>query len=817
MYSSRLFVPFTVLFTACPVVNGPGSEADTGDTAETADTGETGDADDTDDTADTGEWNLEQPAPEVQIDTVGPSLPACTATTGTGSKVALSGVLLLPEGPTAGVVLYDSTSGEIECVGDCDIASATVVCTEGVVSPGLVDPHNHLQYNTLPPWQVGAEFSDRYDWQGDGRYWDYRAAFDEITGTYDCEIMKWAEAREIVHGTTAAVGSAGESCIGRGVRNLDEDSDYSHLDNYELRYSSGNVTDSIEDGDGEYYNGMLSDGSVSAIVNHVAEGKNGSVRGEIDHMTDAGMVGPGQVYVHATDATTQQLAVIGGTSTGILWSPRSNLVLYATTTPVEIADRFGVPWAIGSDWTPSGSVGQPQELACAEAWLASRGSPLSDRELFEKVTSEAAAVVGADALIGSLVVGMRADIAVFAFSETPYRAVIGADETSVHLVVVDGEAVYGLAEHVDILADSADWCDALDACGAERKYCLKDGSSGDNADSLGDVEDVLSIALAGVSMAPGYEYAGDLFGLYTCADERDVCVLAVPEADDVDGDGVGDATDRCTYFYDPLQDDIDADGLGDVCDPCPLNPGTNCAPGADDYDGDGVANTGDNCELLGNDGQGDGDGDGIGDVCDPCPDEATLGACTATVSAVRQGAYPQDSVVSLSGVVVTAVRADSGFVVQDSAGGAYSGIYVYDYGNNLVTTGDVIDVQGTYVEYYDMSELVDVTVTVTGSSAVPEAVETDACSLAADAEPYEAVRVHLSGAVVTDDNADSDDGSVDYDEFVLDGCLRVDDWLDETIDQPSLGTQYASVDGVLIFSYDNYKLAPRSAAELVAE
>lgn len=815
----RLLRPIALssLFLAgCPVGTMPGEDK-VGDTADTGggDTG-AGDTADTD-TGGVDTGPLTQPEPEVQTDTVGPALPACTARSASGSLIALSGVVLAPAGPTAGVVVYDRNSGEIECVGECDTSAATVVCTEGIVSPGLIDPHNHLQYNTLPRLDVGAEFDDRYDWQGDSRYRSFREAFDGIEDAYTCEMMQWAEAREIVHGTTAAVGSTGSGCIARGVRNLDENSSESHLDGYELRYSSGDVTDSIESGDGEYYNGLLSGGSVDAVLNHVAEGKNGSVRGEIDHMSENGMEGPGQVYVHATDASAAQLAVMGATGTGLIWSPRSNLVLYAATTPVEVAERFGVPWAIGSDWTPSGSVGQPQELACAEAWLAGRGNFLSDRELFEKATVEAAEIVGAEALIGSLVAGLRADIAVFAYSTTPYRAIIGAPEESVRLVVVDGEVVYGEAEFVDELAENIDWCDSLDACGTERKYCLKSESSGDNDATLEQVEATLTAALAGLEMDAGYDYAAQLFGLFTCFDEREVCVLAEPTADDTDGDGVADAADNCLYFYNPDQLDSDADGLGDTCDACPITPGVDCSFAANDYDGDGVANDEDNCEMVGNADQADGDGDGLGDVCDPCPEQASAGACTATISDIRQGEYAEGAPVQIEGVVVTAVRAEAGFFVQDPAGGPYTGLYVYDFGANAVAVGDVVTVDGTYLEYYDLTELEDVTVTVTGSAALPEAITTTACDLMADPEPYESMRVHLSSGTVSDENADAADGETepDYDEFVIDGCLRIDDFLDESIDQPALGTTYSSIDGVFLFSYENYKLAPRSASELV--
>ena len=206
-------------------------------------------------------------------DVVGPDLPECTAQSGGGDTVALSGVVLAPEGPVAGYLVYSRNSGEITCVGaDCDTGGAEVVCTEGVISPGLIDAHNHLQYNSLPPWQVDPEFDDRYEWQSDGRYYDYRTAFDEISDTYKCEIMKWAEARELVHGTTSAVGSSGDDdCIDTLVRNLDEGSAASGLDSYDIEYNSGNVTDRLDESDGASYTADLASGSLNAALFHVAE------------------------------------------------------------------------------------------------------------------------------------------------------------------------------------------------------------------------------------------------------------------------------------------------------------------------------------------------------------------------------------------------------------------------------------------------------------------------------------------------------------------------------------------------------------------
>lgn len=80
-------------------------------------------------------------------------------------------------------------------------------------------------------------------------------------------------------------------------------------------------------------------------------------------------------------------------------------------------------------------------------------------------------------------------------------------------------------------------------------------------------------------------------GIETCELGDDVTDAGVlPDAGDLDGDGVVDSVDNCVAVANPDQADEDLDRVGDVCDPCPPVP--------------------DN---------GDADGDGVGDACDPNP------------------------------------------------------------------------------------------------------------------------------------------------------------------------------------------------------
>jgi hypothetical protein len=222
---------------------------------------------------------------------------------------------------------------------------------------------------------------------------------------------------------------------------------------------------------------------------------------------------------------------------------------------------------------------------------------------------------------------------------------------------------------------------------------------------------------------------------------------------------------------------------------------------------------------VGNADQADGDGDGIGDVCDACPDEASPdGACSSTVDALRDPSnpdHPEDgSLVRLSGLVVTGVNDGHGFFAQDPNLSEFAGLYVYDPSGTAPVVGDVVDVSGTYTEYYGLTELTGPTVDIVGTDEiVPMTV--DACDIAtggADAERLEAMLLTVEGVEVTDANPDTPD---DYDEFAVGGCLRIDDFLYDDLDQPALGTSYDHITGVTTWSFDNAKLLPRGAEDLV--
>ena len=776
--------------------------------------------DDTDDTSaeDTGESS--DPTNDPSGDwTPGPELPECEPHSGTDGTIALSGVLLTPEGPQAGTVVYEPEEGRITCVGACDTDASELLCTEGVISPGLIDTHNHLQYNVTPPWQHDELFEDRYDWRSDGDYWDYRTAYDEIEDDYGCEIMKWAELRVLVGGGTSAVGSYGSACIDLLIRNLDEDENEHGLSDYSLYYSSGTVDESYDEYDGNDYTEELDDGSLDACLNHVAEGVDGNVSDEIDHMFQVGMSGPGQSFVHATDATISQLAQMAESGTTMIWSPRSNLDLYAQTSPADIAQRMGVPVAIGPDWTWSGSVNPARELQCAHEYLETRSDDVvDDAWLWRMATSDAAIAVGLDGILGSLDVGMKADISVFNWTNEPYRSVIQSGPEDVRLVIVDGQALYGLESLMTPLAEHPEWCETVTPCSESRTLCVQAAESGDDSQTYEELESLLSGLLGGVDMPEGFEYAAQLHNLWMCDDERASCDMTEPTETDTDGDGLDDDSDLCPSVWDPTQTDHDEDGVGDACDPCPLwADGTDCTHTIGDIDDDGIPSDTDTCPYLHNPEQLDSDKDGIGDECDACPDEfnADGAGCTYSIVQLRnpsEDGHPDEGTpVTIHDVVVTGIRDGAGFYIQQPGVTEYAGIYVYDQGDATVTVGDVVNISGTYLEYYELSEVAYASTTVTGNWGTFDAIAvTDPCSVGTDgeqAEAYESMLITVENLTITNTNPD---GQSDYGEFEVNDCLRVDDQLwDGLVEDRELDGFFTTLTGVLGYTYSNFKLLPR--------
>jgi large repetitive protein len=569
----------------------------------------------------------------------------------------------------------------------------------------------------------------------------------------------------------------------------------------------------------------------------VAEGINATAQNEFYCLSDQN---PGHdvlvdksAYIHSIGLTAADYAAMGRIGTTLIWSPRSNITLYGNTASVTLASRLGVRIALGTDWLPTGSMNLLRELRCADSLNRNYyGRWFSDYDLWMMVTASAAAASATDDVIGVLTPGKTGDIAVFeGRTHLDYRAIIDAAPQDVALVIRGGKVLYGEAATVAAVGGSGS-CDTLDVCGAAKAVCLQS--------EIGTTYSALQTAMSSIYAT---FFCGDPQNEPSCVPKRPVAVngstiyTGAITATDSDGDGIPDTEDNCPTVFNPIrpmdngvQPDTDNDGVGDACDPCPLDAHTTTCTTYDpnDRDGDGIPNATDNCPLIANPQQEDADGDGIGDACDPCPNVYNKGtACPTTIYKIKDGTVAAGSTVALINQLVTA-RVANGYYLQvkpsdpDWSGSAdYSGLYVYAP-SNTVKAGDRVTITtATVTNWFNQIELTAATATVVTSAgeAAPDPIDVlpaDVATGGSRAATLESVIVRVQSVTVTSVTPPLGGGdSAPNNEFVVAGSLRVNDFLYLVSPFPVIGTNYASLTGILDHRNDDSKLEPRSAADVV--
>ena len=194
---------------------------------------------------------------------------------------------------------------------------------------------------------------------------------------------------------------------------------------------------------------------------------------------------------------------------------------------------------------------------------------------------------------------------------------------------------------------------------------------------------------------------------------------------------------------------------------------------------------------------------------------------TDTVYSVQSGVWMDGDIVTLRNVVVTVEPTVSstsqGFWVQDVGGGEYSGIRVYldDTTDAGITEGSVIDVTGTVVEYFDLTQIQPLSVDdiVMIDTVMEPTVDVVDPETTTDWEPWEGVLVQFDDVVVGADVGFGEHEITIGDDMVP---FRIDDMVYADVDAViGEGDTLDSVVGFVHYSYSNWKLQPRDADDLI--
>jgi hypothetical protein len=493
---------------------------------------------------------------------------------------------------------------------------------------------------------------------------------------------------------------------------------------------------------------------------------------------------------------------------------------------------MGVRIALGTDWVASGSLNLLRELRCADSLNKTYyDNHFSDEQLWRMVTVNAARATGESANLGDLKAGMFADVAVYRLNgKGPYRAVIEAEPNDVALVMRGGKALTGDADIVlGVLGTMAGgMCDDETVCGAPKKIC----ASSEAGMSLAALRTAAANSATQPAIEPLY-YCGPPTNEPSCKPSRPGEYTGDPTPDDLDGDGIPNASDNCPRIFNPIramdggkQPDTDNDGVGDACDPCPMDANTTTCtfkgPDPNDTDGDGIPNASDNCPTIPNHDQADADGDMIGDACDDCPN-APGSVCTLSIHDIRDPALGRKAVnkdVHIAGVTVLFVKS-FGFYARDAGGRDYAGVFVYTQsapmaGGVALTPGMVVSLTGKFQVFNANTDEIaanNATITIdamTGGNLTPVSAATaELEGMSVSGEKLEGLLVTVSNVTVKAKVAAVDDFYVtdtpateDCSTVPFPRCTRIDDHIldsDAVNNNPAsaLNQTFSSITGMV--------------------
>jgi hypothetical protein len=380
---------------------------------------------------------------------------------------ALGGTILTPNGPMNGyVVIQNDRISSVVATRAQIPAGATVVDTGGIISPGLIDLHNHVGYNFIPLWNSGKRWSNRYQWARASAYGPaVKTPYNAVKNAGNmCEAVKYGEFRALVGGTTTIQGSVDLACIRAWVRNVE----FSNFCADHIRQDVLAVS-ALSPADAATLNAQFTSGATKAFIVHLAEGIDDSSRAEFETLRTLGLLKPQVVAIHGTALNPAQLQEMGQIGMKLVWSPLSNLILYGKTTDIPTALAAGVKVALGPDWAPSGSANLLGELKVADRVNKQLfGGAITDKQLWQMATENPAAIAGLDDKLGKIAPGYYADLMVVAGdAKNPYRAVINAQPTDVELVTISGQALYGVEPMLDEMGQAGKYT-TVSACGAPR-------------------------------------------------------------------------------------------------------------------------------------------------------------------------------------------------------------------------------------------------------------------------------------------------------------------------------------------------------------
>lgn len=328
-----------------------------------------------------------------------------------------------------------------------------------LIFPGMVNAHDHLHLNSIPPLPHDAPFPNSYAWiEAFQPHFQNPAVAAAVAVPEPLRLWQGGLKNLLCGATTVAHHDPWRPALD------DPSFPAGLLRDFGWSHSLGLGLEDAERGGLPRY-GPPVRASFAATppdrpwIIHLAEGTDALAAGELGRLAALGCLAANTVLVHGAGLTSADIERVIAAGAGVVWCPSSNLgMLGRTLDPRRIHDAGRL--ALGSDSRLTGARDLLDELRVAAAH-----SDLPPAALLRLVTRDAARILGLpDA--GGLGAGRRADLLIArAASGDPYGDLLGLRRAEIRAVVRGG---------APLVADP-DFAEWFAVCGVPAARATLDG------------------------------------------------------------------------------------------------------------------------------------------------------------------------------------------------------------------------------------------------------------------------------------------------------------------------------------------------------